>query len=103
MLVIHGKADPLLSVDLTISAVNATVSLFPASEIDFHLLPNTSHVPALTGSQRIWMDWIAERFKGESVKAYSETITADLARPPSAYSPELNWYIGLATESYETP
>ncbi|TVY93728.1 hypothetical protein LAWI1_G001868 [Lachnellula willkommii] len=103
MLVVHGEADPLLDVNLTKSAVQETVSRFPSSQLDFHLLPNTSHVPALTGSQSIWMDWIAERFKRSPVLPYSGPITAVLARPASSYSPELNWFVGLATQSFETP
>ncbi|KAK8910762.1 hypothetical protein ACHAO1_006304 [Botrytis cinerea] len=105
LLVVHGEDDPLLKFELTVNAVNATVSLYPSSQLEFLRLPNTSHVPALTGSQRVWMDWIADRFSGLEVESFNEnsTSTAVLARPASAYAPELNWFVGLATEPYQTP
>jgi len=103
MLVIHGQADLNLDVNLTIAAVNETVSLFPLSEISLHLLPNTAHVAAMTGSQHVWMEWIADRFAGRPAKSYSGASVAVPARPTSSYSPEINWYIGHATESFHTP
>jgi pimeloyl-ACP methyl ester carboxylesterase len=105
LLVVHGQNDPLVDFNLTAQAVNATVSLYPSSQLQVLRLPNTTHVSALTGSQRVWMDWIADRFAGLGVKPYSDSSdsTAFLARPASAYVSELNWYVGLATESYETP
>lgn len=105
LLIVHGESDPLLNFELTVEAVNATVSLYPSSQLEFLRLPNTSHVPALTGSQRVWMDWVADRFAGLDVEPFNEnsTSTAVLARPASAYVPELNWFVGLATEPYQTP
>ncbi|PQE13484.1 secretory lipase protein [Rutstroemia sp. NJR-2017a WRK4] len=105
LLVVHGEIDPLIDFNLTAEAVNATVSLYSSSQLEFLRLPNTTHVSALTGSQRVWMDWIAGRFAGLEVKPYSESSDSTVvhARPASTYGSELNWYIELATESYETP
>ncbi|KAM3082874.1 hypothetical protein ACMFMF_002523 [Clarireedia jacksonii] len=107
LLIIHGETDPLLNINLTVTAVNATTSRYPTSQLEFLRLPNTSHIPAITGAQSVWMDWIADRFKGVSVLPFNKNkkaITqAVLARPAAAYAPELNWYVELATESYETP
>jgi pimeloyl-ACP methyl ester carboxylesterase len=107
LLIVHGEADPLLSINLTVAAISATTSKYPTSQLEFLRLPSTSHNAALTGGQSVWMDWIADRFKGVPVLPFSKNkkaITeAGVARPAAAYVPELNWYIELATESYETP
>lgn len=103
LLVIHGQADANIDVNLIIAAVNETVSLFPSSEINFHLLPKTSHVATPTGSQHVWMDWIADRFAGRQAKPYQGASVAVPARPASSYSPELNWYIERATKSFHAP
>ncbi|PQE17199.1 secretory lipase protein [Rutstroemia sp. NJR-2017a BVV2] len=107
LLIVHGEADSLLSINLTVAAVSATISRYPTSQLEFLRLPSTSHNAALTGGQSVWMDWIADRFKGVPVLPFNKNkraITeAVVARPASAYVPELNWYIELATESYETP
>ncbi|KAI4151952.1 MAG: hypothetical protein LQ340_003184 [Diploschistes diacapsis] len=102
MFVAHGEADPLLNFGLTNEAVHATLKAFPQSQIDFLKLPNVSHVPALQASQPTWMGWIADRFAG--VPAGSSNITGSYhARPVEALQPELNWFLSLATQLYETP
>ncbi|PQE26161.1 secretory lipase protein [Rutstroemia sp. NJR-2017a BBW] len=107
LLVVHGEADPLLNINLTVTAITATTSRYPSSQLEFLRLPSTSHNAALTGGQSVWMDWIADRFKGVPVLPFNKNkkaITeAGVARPGSAYVPEVNWYIELAMEPYETP
>ena len=102
LFVSQGEADPLLNFNLTEAAVNATLKAFPNSQIDFLKLPNVTHVPALQASQPSWMRWIADRFAGVPVEA--SNITASYhARPVEAIQPELNWFLSLATQLYETP
>jgi pimeloyl-ACP methyl ester carboxylesterase len=105
LLVIHGENDQLVNFQVTVDAVNNTTSLYPQSQLEFLRLPNTSHIAALTGSQPVWMDWVADRFAGLEVKFFNKTsiCTAQHARPITAYSPDLNWFVGLATQPYETP
>ena len=62
LLVIHGEGDPNLNVAVTTKAVEETLHAYPQSKIEYARLPGVSHVPALTASQRLWMEWIAERF-----------------------------------------
>ena len=102
LFVAHGIADPLLNFELTEAAVSQTLKQFPDSQIDFLKLPNVSHVPALQASQPTWMGWIADRFAG--VPAGRSNVTGSYhARPVAALQPELNWYLGLATDLFETP
>jgi pimeloyl-ACP methyl ester carboxylesterase len=102
LLVIHGEVDPQLSVNVTTNAVNKTMELFPSSQLEYVRLPGVSHVPALNAAQRLWMDWIAERFANVAPKPYCKGVELVSARPTTSYQPELNWFIGLATAFYQT-
>ncbi|TGO87612.1 hypothetical protein BPOR_0215g00050 [Botrytis porri] len=96
LLVIQGDKDPMAALDLS-----------PTSHVQLFRLPGTSHTPAITGSQIIWMDWIADRFAGVQLQlcdessSFASVVTS--ARNLSSYVSELNWFAGLATESYQTP
>lgn len=95
LLVIHGEGDNGLDFRLTKKAVDETVSRFPASQLQFVQLPHSTHGGALTGSQRVWMEWIADRFAGKPAEAFNENSTSVLvpARPASAYVLDRNWVI----------
>lgn len=101
LLVIHGEADPLLSSAATIAAVDKTAELFPSAQIQHISLPGVTHVPALFASQRIWMDWIADRFAGKKVDRHLQRSVVSSARP--VVQSELNWFIEPATQFFQTP
>jgi hypothetical protein len=103
LLVPHGEADHLLSAQMTTNAVDRTAELFPASKLDFVLLPHISHVPALTASQRLWIDWIGDRFAGKTVENGCKRSKLVAARPAASYQGELNWFVEHATQFYQTP
>lgn len=103
MLVIHGETDHQVSVKGTVNAVEETKRLFPESQLEFVRLPSVSHVPAMTASQRVWMDWIADRFAGREVGKGVTTRTLSPARPKASYQQEHNWYLEAATEPYHAP
>lgn len=67
LLVIYGETDLQVSIKGTVDAVEETGRLFPGSQLEFVRLPGVSHVPAMTATQRVWMDWIADRFAGWEV------------------------------------
>jgi pimeloyl-ACP methyl ester carboxylesterase len=102
LLVIHGEADSSLSVEGSTKAVKETLELFPSSQLDFVRLPGISHVPALTASQRLWMDWIGDRFAGLKADPKHNGTKLASTRSISSYQPELNWYIEQATQFYQT-
>lgn len=90
LLVLHGERDNILSVQMTINAVNKTAELFPDSQLDLILLPGISDVPALTSSQRLWMDWIGDGFAHKAVERGCKRSALVHARPAASYQPELN-------------
>ena len=103
LLVLHGELDPGLNVEVTTDAVNETMERFPSSQIEYIRLPGVSHVPALTASQRLWMDWIADRFAGIAPKPYYKGAELVPARPVSSYQAEQNWFVEVATQPYQAP
>ena len=103
LLVIHGESDFQVNIKGTVDAVEETKRLFPDSQLEFVRLPGVSHVPAMTASQRVWMDWIADRFAGREVKKGVTTRTLSAARPEASYQQEHNWYLEAATEPYHAP
>lgn len=52
------------------------------------------------------MNWIADRFAGVQLQPFDKNSSfaneVTPARNLSSYVPELNWFIGPATESYQT-
>lgn len=81
LLVAHGKTDPILSVEVVENAVKRTADLFPSSQIEYASLPNVTHVAALAASQRLWMDWIGDRFAGRAVESTCHSHELACARP----------------------
>lgn len=103
LLVVHGQADDRLGVAHVTSAVQSTIKSFPQASIDYVVLPSVTHAPALTASQRIWMDWIADRFAGRELQPGLRRTKLTPAKPIETYQSELNWYVTPATQSYHTP
>lgn len=103
LLVIHGEADQELNVTVTTAAVDKTLQEFPAAQLEYVRMPGLGHMPTMTGSQGIWMDWIADRFAGKPLKSSGIQPEPKAAMPVAAYQPQLNWYLALATTFYQTP
>lgn len=103
LLVIHGETDMMNSPAAVQLAVEKTASLFPASQLEFVWLPHIRHTPALGASQRLWMDWIADRFAGREVKQGYRTSRLPSVRPATAYHKEHNWYLEAASQFYHAP
>ncbi|KAL8807057.1 MAG: hypothetical protein Q9223_004271 [Gallowayella weberi] len=103
LLIIHGETDDRLSIETTVKAVEDTIDAYPESQLEFIRCPEISHVPALQASQRVWMDWITDRFAGREVSRGLRSTTMDIARPRGSYLKEQNWYVEAATEPYHAP
>jgi pimeloyl-ACP methyl ester carboxylesterase len=103
LLVIHGEADPQLAFSLTATTVEKTAAKFPAAQIEFLRVPGVSHNAALTSTQWIWLDWVAQRFAGVAQMPGLKETELKVARPDNAYQAELNWWVAPATEFYHTP
>ena len=103
LLVVHGEADDRLSAAVTTAAVEKTADAFPQSQLEYYLIPNVSHVPALQASQRLWMEWIADRFAGREIKHQVQRSQLSGVRPASSYQKEQNWYLEPATQFFHAP
>lgn len=103
LLVIHGVTDDKLSSAVSTKAVDKTAEAFPESQLEYILIPNVTHVPALQASQRIWMEWIADRFAGREVKHQIQRSELSGARPAASYQKEQNWYLEPATQFFHAP
>lgn len=103
LLVTHGKLDPILSVAVVENAVKRTADLFPSSQIEYASLPNVTHVSALVASQRLWMDWIGDRFAGRVVEPTCHSHELACARPHGSQQSDQNWYLESATQPYHAP
>ena len=104
LLVIQGENDPHLNVNTTTSAVEKTIKNFPDSQLQFITLPGIAHDPAMYAAQRLWLDWIADRFKGVQVKAGYEKLSSSrelFARPLNTYQSEATWIIRTADAPYQ--
>lgn len=103
LLVIHGESDDRLSPAATARAVDKTAVDFPSSQLEYVSVPDVTHVPALQASQRLWMEWIADRFAGREAKQEVQRIVLERARGAGAYQKEQKWYVEAATQFYYAP
>ncbi|KAG8531936.1 uncharacterized protein KY384_003572 [Bacidia gigantensis] len=101
MLVLQGEADPVVNAPKVEAAINDTITKFPDSQIEFHLMPNVTHAPIMYAGLPIYLQWISSRFAGEPVKAGFQNFTATLARPTAIYEADANWFIQKQSESYQ--
>ena len=105
LLITHGTSDPVLSVAVVEDAVRKTTERFPYTQnkIQYLSLPKVTHVSALAASQRVWMDWIADRFADRDVESNCNWSELARARPDGAQQTDQNWYLESATKPYHAP
>ena len=101
LLVLQGDADPLTPAAINEATVNQTCQLYPDSQLEYLNFANVTHGPILYASQRIWLDWIEDRFAGVETPQSCRRSSYKSARPYQYYQQELNWYIRFATQTYE--
>lgn len=102
LLVLQGSGDSLVPADLTTKVVGDTCSRYPDSQLDYVLLNGTEHVATLYAGQRIWLDWIADRFAGISSSPGCSKTNFSSFRPHAAYQTNFNYYLEYATQIYQT-
>jgi len=101
MLVIQGGVDPIVYPQSVTDAVNETLEADPSAKIEYHLLPNVSHAPAMYAGLQIYLDWIAARFSGQPVKPGFSRFDPQPIRPAAAQQLEANWFIQYETEPWQ--
>lgn len=105
LLIVHGEADPNISIKTVQAAVDKTRSKSLESQVDLIVLPNITHAPAMTAGMSLWLRWIADRFAGNPLDGPTSGTTSviESARPAARYEGEQNWYLERATEYYQAP
>ena len=103
LLIVHGKADPVLSQTVVSNAVKETARANPSAAIVYYALANVTHVSALPASQHLWTDWIMERFAGREVEPTCHQYELDCVRPVAAHQSDQNWYLESASRPYHAP
>lgn len=103
LLVIQGGGDVQISPETTDRAVNQTAELFPEAQLQYATFPGVDHTPTMFVSQRLWIEWIADRFAGIEVKKGCHRSVFESARPSKSYQKQLNWFLEPATQPFEAP
>lgn len=103
MLVTHGEADQMHAINSVDRTVNETLGRFPTAQLEYVRMPGVDHISTLTGSQHIWMDWIADRFAGKPAAASGIATEPQTPVQVSQYQMEHTWYISLARIFYQVP
>ena len=92
LLVIQGEADEAMDFATTSRAVEKTRKAAPDSTLQYLTLPGVTHVPTMYAAQRIWLDWIADRFCGGKLQGgYERQRAVDLPRHLESYQMAPNW------------
>ena len=99
MLIIQGGDDPIISTPTVEAAVDKLMDLHPNSCVEYHLLPNVTHAPVMYAGLPAYLDWIAARFRGDSVPQGCRRSVARLARPAGSQQKEANWFVQKQTET----
>lgn len=102
MLLLQGENDDAVPAPVTANAVKKTCAQYPESQLQYVTFDGVSHVPVMFASQRLWLDFIEARFKGEVVQQGCERKNYSSARAYQYYQKEQSWFIEFATEAYET-
>lgn len=101
LLVLQGSADSLVPAELSTQAVNETCTQYPDSQLEYVLLNGTDHVATLDAGQRIWLDWIADRFADKEIACGCVSGNYSSFRPQDTYQANGNYYLEYATQSYQ--
>ncbi|KAF7193720.1 hypothetical protein HII31_04970 [Pseudocercospora fuligena] len=100
MLVLQGANDSSVPTQSVSEAYNETCQLYPESQLEYVVFQGVDHVPTLYAGQRIWLDWIADRFAGNQTTKGCSQRTLTPARPIESYQKQLAYYLQLATDPY---
>ncbi|KAH7033973.1 secretory lipase [Macrophomina phaseolina] len=101
MLVLQGLSDETVLPAWTQESVERTCAAFPGSALDLVAFEGVTHVPVMYAGQRIWLDWVADRFNGVPVEGGCRTSTIKGMREKGDYLAEFNYFLEPVTEAYQ--
>lgn len=102
LLVLIGTKDSNRPITSTDPVVKQTWEKYPESPLGYYIFEGSQHVPTLFAVQKIWLDWVADRFNSKDVPQGCQNTTITLARPVVDYQQNWNWFLEYALWSYET-
>ncbi|KAI9671380.1 MAG: hypothetical protein M1831_004289 [Alyxoria varia] len=104
VLVLQGTADKSIPTGRTDDIVKNTCDKQPDEKSDLYYvkLEEVGHVPTLIAGQRVWLDWITDRFSGVETgrKCVEQTYRSLLEE--EAYEQEVRYYMQYPLYSYQT-
>ncbi|KAK7614417.1 hypothetical protein BKA81DRAFT_343366 [Phyllosticta paracitricarpa] len=114
LLIMQGAKDQFVPAPATKAAVEGACKTYgDALDLEFAYFEEVEHVPVLYAGQRVWLNWIEDRF--ESVKGDSKSKAKAKAKPKGCrtktykpvrqgdqYSKELLYYLSYAQLPYQT-
>ena len=86
----------------TTAVVNQPCHANPNSQLELVSFDGQSHIGALFFGQRLWFEWIADRFDGVLVPDSCATTSYPPAWPIDAYQQELGYFLQYPVYGYET-
>lgn len=109
MLMLQGTEDPAVPYLFTDASVATTCAAMGNgtrwSGIEYARFEGVSHVPVLFAGQRVWLEWLAERFggvgKSEGGSGCVVRNYTSMAMPAANYQKELGYFLELATQAYQ--
>ncbi|KAL8719244.1 MAG: hypothetical protein Q9225_003729 [Loekoesia sp. 1 TL-2023] len=101
LLVLQGLADVNMDAGTTTQVVQATCKAYPNSQIEYQTWDGVTHNPVMFAAQRVWLQWIADRFAGRPVSSGCRNIKQSALLPQSRYQKDANWIVEEETEIYK--
>ncbi|KAI1261875.1 secretory lipase [Xylariaceae sp. FL1019] len=102
MLVLQGVADNAVPEVLVSATVNETCEAVPEAQLEFALLDGVGHVPVLYAGQQVWLDWIADRFKGAEVTRGCKQTLHEPQLETSVFQGDFQFTLQYVEYAYET-
>ena len=101
LMVLIGTKDTNRPITVTDPAVKRTCEMFPQNSLQYYIFNGSQHVPTLFAGQRIWFDWIADRFSGVQEPPGCQNTTITPPRPVDNYQQNANYFLEYPLYAYE--
>ncbi|KAI5921878.1 Alpha/Beta hydrolase protein [Camillea tinctor] len=96
LLVLHGTGDAVVNATGVRAAVENTCALNPHAQVELLEMQGVGHTAVMFAGQTIWLDWVAERFRGVEARRGCDPKPRTLVKPlwdVGRYQKDRNWYI----------
>lgn len=102
VLVVQGSEDVAVRREYTEESVGRTCAAWPGSEVEYAVFEGVGHGGVMFAAQRVWLEWVADRFAGRAVGGrgcWNSSYGA--AREVGDYQGEANYFLELVTSPYQ--